>query len=61
MLDRLYRHHQVAEARISVFAENATALTLYRSLGFHPYASELRTAPGGEQRELLHLRRMNHG
>lgn len=56
MVRRIFSHHHLNEARISVFAENAAALALYRSLGFIPYDEEQRTTPRGEVQRLIHMR-----
>lgn len=57
MLMHLFRVHRLPEARISVFADNTPALSLYHSLGFRAYAEEHRTTPCGHIKTLLHLQK----
>lgn len=57
MLDRIYLHHDLPVARISVFAQNQPALLLYNRNGFQPYAAEERKDPMGQPVTLLHLQR----
>ncbi len=56
MLQRIFQQHKLAEARISVFADNMPAIKLYTSLGFHRYAEEMREAANMPVRRLLHMR-----
>ena len=55
MIEALFHQHQLPEAHISVFADNTPALPLYHSLGFQPYAEEVRHTPMGN-RQLIHMR-----
>ena len=56
MMERVFDTHSLSEARISVFADNKSALDLYTALGFHTYDEEERLAPTGESLRLLHMR-----
>lgn len=56
MMGRIFYVHLLSEARISVFADNQSALSLYHSLGFRLYDEELRQSPNGEELRLLHMR-----
>ncbi len=56
MLHRIFQQHKLAEARISVFADNQPAINLYSSLGFLHYAEELRETAHAPERRLLHMR-----
>jgi ribosomal protein S18 acetylase RimI-like enzyme len=55
MLQRIFQLHKLAEARISVFADNTPAIKLYTSLGFRTYAEEMREVLNTKRR-LLHMR-----
>lgn len=55
MLDDMFVHFDVAEARLSVFSHNHTAMNLYTSLGFQIYANEWRMNPLGEKVLLHHM------
>jgi len=55
MLDRVFTVHELPQARISVFAHNETALSLYRKLGFQVFAEEQRETPSGQWVRLLHM------
>jgi ribosomal protein S18 acetylase RimI-like enzyme len=56
MLWRIFHHHRLPEARISVFLHNIPALRLYASLGFLPYGIELRHDPDGQAVALVHMK-----
>lgn len=55
MLQRIFQRHKLAEARISVFADNRHAINLYTALGFRTYAEEMREVLNTKRR-LLHMR-----
>jgi len=55
MLDRVFTVHDLPQARVSVFAHNETALSLYRRLGFRVFAEEQRETPSGRRLRLLHM------
>jgi len=55
MLDRVFTVHELPQARISVFAHNEPALSLYRRLGFQVFAEEQRETPSGHRLRLLHM------
>ena len=49
--------YQLPEARISVFNTNTSALLLYSTLGYAPYAVEQRETPAGRSVALIHMRK----
>jgi len=55
MLADLFKHYDVREARLSVFAGNHAAMNLYTSFGFRMYAKEWRRKPNGEKVLLHHM------
>ncbi len=57
MLSRVFVHHGLGEARLSVFSHNVPALLLYLDLGFQPYAAEVRRDHDYREVVLLHMRR----
>jgi len=56
MLEKVYKKHGLNEVHISVFNNNTTALLLYSSLGFNPYAIEERRNPSGLRVALIHMK-----
>ncbi|MDJ0849390.1 MAG: GNAT family N-acetyltransferase [Myxococcota bacterium] len=50
-----FQKYDLPRVRISVYSGNASALLLYGSLGFKPYAVEARKDFRGERTALLHL------
>lgn len=60
MLHHLFQELRLPEARISVFSNNTPAITLYRSLGFSPYAEELLRTAQGKWQPLIHMRLATH-
>lgn len=55
MAQTVFGKYDTPEVRISVFNDNATALLLYSSLGFKPYAIEERADPSGKRVALIHM------
>jgi len=52
-----FERYDLPSVRISVYSYNTTALLLYRSLGFAPYAVQERKDWRGERVALLHMSR----
>ncbi|MCU7842736.1 MAG: GNAT family N-acetyltransferase [Candidatus Thiodiazotropha sp. (ex Monitilora ramsayi)] len=56
MLGLAFDKHRLSTVKISVFGDNSSALLLYTSLGFRPYAVEERINPEGRRTALIHMR-----
>jgi ribosomal protein S18 acetylase RimI-like enzyme len=55
MIRQAFALYDIKEVRISVFEQNAPALSLYRDMNFKPYSIEERTTPSGSRTELIHM------
>lgn len=56
MRDLAFSNYNLHEIHISVFSDNTSAVLLYSSLGFVPYAIEKRINYAGERTALLHMK-----
>jgi ribosomal protein S18 acetylase RimI-like enzyme len=56
MIRQAFALHDIKEVRISVFEQNAPALSLYEDMGFESYSIEQRATPSGAQSELIHMK-----
>lgn len=61
MIKAAFAKYRFREVRLSVFSDNAPAVTLYESLGFRTYSSEQRLDPENRTRTLVHMKLANTG
>ncbi|MBF0188268.1 MAG: GNAT family N-acetyltransferase [Magnetococcales bacterium] len=58
LMERALALHRMPEVRIACFENNAHAMELYRSMGFQPFSTTMRTGLEGDQWPLIRLRRV---
>jgi ribosomal protein S18 acetylase RimI-like enzyme len=55
MIKAAFEKYHLPEVRLSVFADNASAMALYQQAGFQQYAQEQRTDPDNIIQTLIHM------
>lgn len=59
MIKAAFEKYRLREVRLSVFADNPSAVALYQQFGFREYAREQRMDPDSQPKTLIHMRLAN--